>query len=80
MCLPLGKRAFLIVSHEATVPGNIGCKNGRKPSHHLFPGQATSPVSSKDVVMMVAWWWVKEEAQRKAGLKKAEQDDKGISA
>jgi hypothetical protein len=41
MCLPLGERAFLIVSHEATVPSNIGCKNGRKPAHYVFPGQDT---------------------------------------
>jgi hypothetical protein len=53
MRLPLGERAFLIVSHEATVPSNIGCKNGRKPSHHVFPGQGTSPVSSKDVSSLV---------------------------
>jgi hypothetical protein len=45
MCLPLGERAFLIVSHEATVPSNIGCKNGREPSRYALAGQGTSPVS-----------------------------------
>jgi hypothetical protein len=45
MCLPLGERAFLIASHEATVPSNIGCKNGREPSRYAFAGQGMSPVS-----------------------------------
>jgi hypothetical protein len=45
MCLPLGERAFLVVSHEATVPSNIGCKNGREPSRYAFADQGMSPVS-----------------------------------
>ena len=45
MCLPLGERAFFIVSHEATVASNIGRKNGREPSGYAFAGQNISPVS-----------------------------------
>jgi hypothetical protein len=44
MCLPLGERAFLIVSHEATVPSNIGCKNGREASRYAFAGQGISRI------------------------------------
>src|SRR5262245_46855069 len=44
MCLPLRERALLIVSHEATVPRNIACKNGREPSRYTFAGRGTSPV------------------------------------
>src|SRR6516164_899933 len=45
MCLPLGERAFFIVSHEATVASNIGRKNGCEPSRYAFAGQDMSPVS-----------------------------------
>ena len=58
MCLPLGERGFLIASHEATVPGNIGCKNGREPTRYAFAGQGTSPASVEGHFMLcviVAW-------------------------
>src|SRR5262245_23145652 len=71
MCLPLGERAFLIGSHKATVPGNIGCKNGCKASRYAFAGQEhVSDIidgRSSLVVMIVAWWRVKGEAQWTVG-------------
>src|SRR3954466_14949129 len=36
MGLPLGERAFVVIFDEATVPGNVGCKNGREPARLAF--------------------------------------------
>jgi hypothetical protein len=57
MCLPLGERAFLIVSHEATVPSDIGCKNSREPSRYAFAGQGMSPVSVERRFKLSIWLW-----------------------
>src|SRR5262249_45427750 len=57
MCLPPGERAFVVIFDEATVPSNVGCKNGRELSFRSSPGlaklNAVNPHWSCDVFQLL---------------------------